>query len=68
MDGPVFGACVEKYTKTFVTPTLFATSVTDEAEKVDMSSHWPANGLECKVMVYHAIDGAFEGSTENSTE
>ena len=68
LDGPVFGDCVATYNKIFETPTLFATSVADEAEKVKMYAHWPTEGLPCKIMVYHTVDGAFEGSTENSTE
>ena len=68
LAGPVFGARVGTYNKTFTTPTLFATSVADEAEKVSLYDRWPAEGVQCKIMVYHAIDGAFEGSAENSTE
>ena len=68
IDGPVFGARVATYNKTFTAPTLFATSVADEAEKVSLYARWPADGVRCKIMVYHAIDGAFEGSSENSSE
>ena len=68
IDGPVFGARVATYNKTFTTPTLFATSVADEAEKVSLYARWPTDGIQCKIMVYHAIDGAFEGSSENSSE
>ena len=60
LDGPVFGGCVATYTKTFATPTLFATSVADEAEKVSLYDRWPAEGVQCKIMVYHAIDGALK--------